>query len=49
MRVATTVPDDWKPLLKRIAREEGFSSIGRWVFELIRQELRAKGYIGGDP
>jgi len=46
VRVATTVPDEWRPILERVAKEEGFSSIGRWVFELIRSELKAKGYIG---
>ncbi len=51
MRVATTVPDEWKPLLQKAARSDGFTQVGRWVFDLIRKELKAKGLIGngGDP
>ncbi|WP_457549547.1 hypothetical protein [Archaeoglobus sp.] len=50
MRVATTVPDEWKPLLQKAAKSEGFTQVGRWVFDLIRKELLRKGYLsnGGD-
>lgn len=46
MKIWATVPDEWEKPLIEISQEEGFEKISKLVYEIIRQELKRRGYIG---
>ncbi len=48
MKVYTTIPDEWEEYLEDIRRREGYRKISQFLFDLIRSELKKRGYIGGD-
>jgi len=48
MKVYATIPDEWKKPLEEIAKREGYKKVSRLIYELIRVELKKRGYLGDE-